>query len=195
MKRRAHRRVPPTSRRPLAAAYDPAAIEDAPEHYGYARSQGLLTWGTWDAGIRPVEERRRDFVTAFPPQEPLRYLRLGLRRGPKGRPLAASPEDLMARLLGKDTRAGSLSEFLARYGLKISSLPAYRPVSFEPAEMRETAQRRNIKLRALHGGVDIEPANMDRAKAEMLDRQEKVQAAKDVREALLRMRDDLARDT
>src|SRR4051812_50110993 len=123
MRQRPLRQIPPPPPRPTPVAYDPTAIEDAPEHYGYARSQGLLTWGTWDAGIRPAEERRRDFVTAIPPQEPQRYLRPGLRRGPNGRPRAVRLEDLTARLLGKDTRAGSLSELLARYGLKISSLP------------------------------------------------------------------------
>jgi len=39
--------------------------------------------------------------------------------------------------------------------------------------------------------VDIEPSNMDAAKAEFLDRQEKKQAAADVRLALRRMKEEL----
>jgi uncharacterized membrane protein YdbT with pleckstrin-like domain len=46
-------------------------------------------------------------------------------------------------------------------------------------------------LRVLHGGVDIEPADMDAAKADFLDRQVAARAAQDVREALKRMNDEL----
>jgi hypothetical protein len=51
-----------------------------------------------------------------------------------------------------------------------------------------------MKLRVLHGGVDIEPSNMDAAKADYLDRQEKRQAAADVREALRKMHQDIDSD-
>jgi F420-dependent methylenetetrahydromethanopterin dehydrogenase len=60
---------------------------------------------------------------------------------------------------------------------------------FEP--LRDIAKRRNVRLRVLHGGVDIEPSNMDAAKAEYLDRQEKQQAARDVRAARERMKREL----
>jgi F420-dependent methylenetetrahydromethanopterin dehydrogenase len=60
--------------------------------------------------------------------------------------------------------------------------------------MRDTTKRRNIRLRVLHGGVDIEPENMDAAKAEYLDRQESKQAAQDVRDALKRMHQELGVD-
>jgi len=84
-----------------------------------------------------------------------------------------------------------LPELLARYGLKLAGAPAVLRPIFEPAPFRETAQRRNVKLRVLHGSVDIEPSNMDAAKAEFLDRQEKKQAAADVRLALRRMKEEL----
>jgi hypothetical protein len=42
--------------------------------------------------------------------------------------------------------------------------------------------------------VDIEPQDMDAAKAEYLDRQEAKQAAHHVREALKKMRDELDRE-
>jgi hypothetical protein len=58
--------------------------------------------------------------------------------------------------------------------------------------MRDTTRRRNIRLRLLHGGVDIEPENMDAAKAEYLDREETRRAAQEVREAVKRMKDELS---
>src|SRR2546426_143312 len=47
-----------------SAVYSVADIVDAPEHYAYARAMGLLTWGTWDVGERPVEERLGDLLQA-----------------------------------------------------------------------------------------------------------------------------------
>jgi hypothetical protein len=44
----------------------------------------------------------------------------------------------------------------------------------------------------LHGGVDIEPADMDAAKADFLDKQEAARAAQDVRAALKRMNEELS---
>ena len=43
----------------------------------------------------------------------------------------------------------------------------------------------------LHGGVDIEPVDMDAAKADFLDKQEAARAAQDVRDALKRMNEEL----
>jgi hypothetical protein len=63
---------------------------------------------------------------------------------------------------------------------------------FSPGDFRETARRRNQKLRALHGGVDIEPQDMDAAKAEILDKTEKKLAAEQIREAPKRMKGELA---
>ena len=65
---------------------------------------------------------------------------------------------------------------------------------FEPSAFRETAKRRNRRLRVLHGGVDIEAADMDAAKADFLDRQEAARAAQDVRDAVKRMNDELRDD-
>jgi hypothetical protein len=42
----------------------------------------------------------------------------------------------------------------------------------------------------LHGGVDIEAANMDATKVAYLERQEKQQAAQEVRTALRRLREE-----
>jgi hypothetical protein len=43
----------------------------------------------------------------------------------------------------------------------------------------------------LHGGVDIEPADMDAAKAEFLDLQERKRAAQETRDAIRRMKAEL----
>jgi hypothetical protein len=56
------------------ALYDRDAIVDAPEHHGRAQAFGTLTWTTWDADPRPVGLRVDDFVAAFPPHEPHRFV-------------------------------------------------------------------------------------------------------------------------
>jgi hypothetical protein len=173
--------------------YDPAILMDAPEHHAYSRAMGILTWGVWDHAVRPAEERIQEFQVAFPPTDPV--VRLGggeLRRQSDGTYAPVARALRLERFLQRDWRAGSLDELLARYGLRAADAPTFHERPFVPAPMRQTAQRRNMKLRVLHGGVDIEPKNMDAAKADYLDRQEKRQAAVDVRQALKQMRQDLA---
>jgi hypothetical protein len=182
-----------TKARGPAAYYDPSLIVDAPEHYSYARAFGVLTSRTWDTAVRPADHRIREFLSAFPPSDPARYLAGGeLRRRPDGHFDPGTSAGRLERFLSDDDRPGSLRELLARYGLKLRGTQELRKRPFLPGPLRETAQRRNLKLRVLHGTVDIEPSNMDAAKAEYLDREEKKQAAADVREALRRMHAELA---
>jgi len=172
--------------------YNVADLVDAPEHYPYSRSMGILTWGTWDHEVRPFEQRAEDFRCAFPPDDPVKFIPGGdLVRQADGRLGQAAPSRRLERFLQADWRPGSLHDLLARYGLKLRGGPLRVDRPFVPAPLRDTARNRNVKLRVLHGGVDVEPANMDQAKAEYLDRQEKTQAAKDVRAAIQRMNDDL----
>jgi hypothetical protein len=172
--------------------YDPGKLEDAPEHHDYSRAMGILTWGTWDHGVRSHAERIKDFVLAFPPEDPVRRLDGGdLEALADGSRAPGTPERRLQRFTQRDWRPGSLDELLARYGLRAPDAPALVQRPFVPEPLRQTTQRRNMKLRVLHGGVDIEAKNMDAAKADYLDRQEKRQAAADVREALKKMREDL----
>jgi hypothetical protein len=183
-----------TSKRtkPTVQYYDRRNIEDAPEYYEYCRAMGTLTWGTWDHGVRPVEERVKDFLAAYPPDDPIRFSPGGsLVRQPDGSYAPGSPATRMHRFLAEDWLPGSLHELLSRYGLKLIGGPAYQDRSFTPGAFRETARKRNHRLRLLHGGVDIEPADMDAAKAEFLDLQEKKRAAEETREAIRRMKADL----
>ena len=68
------------------------------------------------------------------------------------------------------------------------------PGTFEPVSSREAAKRRNIKLRMLHGGVDVEASNMDAAKAAYLDKEENKKAAGEVRAAVKGMQEELWED-
>jgi len=182
------------SQKPTNPHYDPSAIVDAPEHYEYARAMGVLTWGTWDHEVRPVAQRIADFTSTYPPDDPTRFTPSGsLLTSPD--PLRFAPgtaESRLQRFLSTDWRPGSIHELLSRHGLKLPNAPERQARPFEPGSVRDTTRRRNIRLRLLHGGVDIEPENMDAAKAEYLDRQEAKQAAQDVRDALKRMRHELS---
>src|SRR5262249_33850863 len=170
-------------------------IQDAPEYYQYGRAMGTLTWATWDHGVRPVDERIKDFVAAYPPQEPTRFSPGGgLVRQPDGTYAPGSTATRMQRFLAEDWRPGSLHELLSRYGLKLAGGPAPQERDFQPGAFRETARKRNHRLRVLHGGVDIEPADMDAAKAEFLDLQERKRAAQETREAIRRMKEELDDD-
>jgi len=175
-----------------AFVFDSSQIVDAPEHYELSRAMGVLTWGTWDHGVRPFEQRLAEFLSAFPPRDPVKHANLGLSRRADGFYGPATRAEALRRFLAVDSRSGSLHEILARYGLKLASAAAKPRKGFSPGDFRETARSRNQKLRALHGGVDIEPQNMDAAKAELLDRVEKQRAAQEVRNARERMRADLA---
>jgi hypothetical protein len=175
--------------------YDVETLVDAPEHHAYSRALGILTWSTWDHGVRPADQRIADFVTTFPPHDPVRYSAGGsLTRQSDGTMAPGTTESRLERFRAGDWRAGSLHELLARYGLRASDGPAFQERPFVPGSMRDTARRRNVKLRVLHGGVDIEPADMDAAKASLLELQEKKKAAEEVREALKRMNADLDKE-
>jgi hypothetical protein len=171
--------------------FNPSEIVDAPEHYGLSRAMGVLTWGTWDHGIRAFEQRLAEFLAAFPPRDPVKNTNLGLSRRADGFYGPATRVEALDRFLAADSQARSLHEILARYGLKLASVAPKPHKEFSPGDFRATAKRRNQKLRALHGGVDIEPQNMDAAKAELLDRAEKQRAAQEIRRAREQMRTDL----
>jgi hypothetical protein len=174
--------------------YDPGQIEDAPEFHEIATALGLLTWGTWDDGIRPVALRISDFVAAFPPDAPTRYSGGSLVRRSDGLFEPGSKSSRLERFSAKDWRSGSVYEVLSRYGLRLRDAPQRVDRQFVADSLHDTAKRRNVKLRVLHGGVDIEPGNMDAAKAAYLDRREKERAALDVRAARERMRQELKDD-
>jgi len=177
---------------PLTTYYDPNQLRDAQEHYEYARAMGCLTWGTWDHGIRSFAQRVEDFVRTFPPVDPVRFSPGGsLIRQQDGTFAPGSAGSRLDRFLRQDCSPGSIHELLARHGLKLNDGPAYRDMSFAAASFRDSARRRNHRLRVLHGGVDIEPADMDAAKADFLDKQEAARAAQDVREAVKRMNEEL----
>jgi hypothetical protein len=184
------------SKQAASRHYDALAILDAPEYYEYARAMGVLTWGTWDHDIRPLAQRIAEFVSTYPPADPAKFTPSGSlvpADGPQ-RFAPGTADSRLQRFLAADWRPGSMHELLSRYGLKLADGPPPQPRPFEPGSTRDTTRRRNIRLRLLHGGVDIEPENMDAAKAEYLDRQEAKQAAQDVREALKRMHGELERD-
>jgi hypothetical protein len=173
-------------------AFDSSKIVDAPEHHELSRAMGVLTWGTWDHGVRPFEQRLAEFLAAFPPRDPVKNTNPGLSRRADGFYGPATRVEALDRFLAADGRSGSLHEILARYGLKVASTAMKVHKEFSPGDFRETARRRNQKLRALHGGVDIEPQDMDAAKAEILDKTEKQLAAEQIREARKRMKRELA---
>lgn len=186
--------MPARRRRTGTTYYDPDSLVDAPEHHAYSRAMGVLTWGTWDHTIRPVEQRVRDFRQTFPPEAPEHFMQRSYPRHSDETAARATREALVARFLATDGRAGSLLELLARYGLKVPTGPGFEMSPFVAAPLREIARQRNLKLRGLHGAVDIEASNMDEAKATLLVRQAKVRAAQEVRDALRTMDEELDRD-
>jgi len=171
--------------------YDPTALEDAPEFHPTAAALGTLTWGTWDRGVRPATERIADFIAAYPPEDPVRHVTGSLVRAADGSRAQSSAEVRLDRFLATDWRHGSVYELASRFGLRLRGGPERRERGFEPPDMKDTARRRNLRLRVLHGGVDVEPADMDAAKASALDTAEKRRAAEQVREARKRMNEEL----
>lgn len=172
---------------PTKNFFDPADILDAPEFHEEARAMGILTTGTWDEDRRSFEDRRADFLFAHPPADPTRNIGGRLQRQDDR---SFAPGDQRARLerfLAPTWNLGSIHEVLSRFGLRMKSAPPYEGHLVRLDPLRDVAKRRNVRLRVLHGGVDVEPANMDAAKAEFLDRQEKEQAARDIRQARQRM--------
>lgn len=180
---------------PVSEHYDPRQLVDAPEHHPYSRAMGMLTWSTWDHTIRPLDQRIEEFVATFPPADPTRFSSGGNLTRRKDETFApGTSESRLDRFQAADWRPGSIHELLARYGLKVVDGPPVEVRAFVPRALRETTQTRNFKLRLLHGGVDVEPSDMDAAKAEFLDKQEATRAAQDVREALKKMHDELSDD-
>ena len=175
--------------------YDPVEIVDAPEYYQYSQAFGILTCGSWDHRVRSFEDRVHEFMCSFPPEDPVRNSPGGnLLHNMKGGFVAGSGSSRRARFGAGDWKTGSFYELLARYGLKARGSPTRPPSTFEPGSSREAAKRRNVKLRVLHGGVDVEPSNMDAAKAAYLDGEESKKAAGEVRAAVKRMQEELRED-
>src|SRR5438445_10383518 len=108
-------------------AFRADSIVDAPEYYEYARGMGLLTWGTWDTDVRPLEERLKDFLQAYPAATPVRFQGSMLARNARGEYGPAEDGARMARFRAVDNSFGALVETLARYGLKLPGAPAYAP--------------------------------------------------------------------
>ena len=175
--------------------YEPTEILDAPEHYEYSRALGILDWGTWDHEVRPFKERVCEFVHTFPPQDPLVNAPSASLVHQRNKTLPSDEgSSQLDRFLAKNWRCGSLHELLSRYGLKMSNQPRFERYSFKPAPLRETALRRNMKLRSLHEGVDVEASDMNAAKTAYLEKQESQKAAREVRSALKKMNEDLRSD-
>jgi hypothetical protein len=172
--------------------YSAADIEDAPEFNALSRAMGTMTWGTWDSDERPFEERLQDFLFAYPPTGPVRHIAGRLRKQPDGSFAPGNVEGRLQRFLADNWEHGSIHELLSRFGLRMRNRPPVQNHVVHLDPLRDVAKRRNVRLRVLHGGVDVEPINMDAAKAEYLDRQEKKQAAVDVRAARARMQEELA---
>jgi hypothetical protein len=170
--------------------YNVSDIDDAPEKHEYARAMGLLTWGTWQSGVRPFEERLRDFLQAYPPESPGRFQGSMLVRNSQGEYGPGTSADRVARFKDGGGRFGGLAEALARYGLRLRNGEAYEPRPVEVGSFRDVARLRNLRLRRLHGTVDVEAENMDEAKAAELERREKKQAADEIRQARERMRQE-----
>lgn len=182
----------------MTSAYDASKIVDAPEFHDLARALGTLTWGTWDHLARSFEERRSDFIAAHPPADPLRYTESGLRavRTDANEFSPPSSAACIQRFEFRTFESGSLHELLARFGLRLVDGPpveTWRGSSdgIEHSTRRDLAKRRNHKLRVLHGQADIEAKNMDAAKAEYIEREEKKRAAQEVRAAISRMKEQL----
>jgi hypothetical protein len=173
--------------------YDPELIADAPEFHELSRAMGTLTWDTWDQEARPVHERIQDFVFAYPPEDPVARMGGRLRRVEDGTYGPGDSELRLERFSTRSWSAGTLFELLARHGLKTVDAPPFEARTCEPGAFKEVARRRNIRLRVLHGGVDVEPTDMDAAKAQYLDKQEKQRAAVEIRLARKQMQEELSK--
>jgi hypothetical protein len=185
--------APKRHARPSCTEYDADLLEDAPEHHSYSRALGILTWDIWDHGVRPFEERKRDFLAAFPPYDPTRFQLNGQERleEKQWKPRDRSRE--RSRFLAATGKPGSIDEVLARYGLRRRDGVPFTAALPVTRELLQATRERNHALRVLHGSVDVEPADMDAAKVEAIERREKRRAAEQVRQARARLRAELER--
>jgi hypothetical protein len=130
-------------------SYNQADLLDAPEHHEYSRAMGILTWGTWDHGVRPVEQRIKDFLAAYPPAEPVRHSAGGsLQRQADGTYAPGSLETRTQRFLSNDWRAASLHELLSRYGLKLAGAPVRQDRPFTPGAFRQETRDAIRRMKA-----------------------------------------------
>jgi hypothetical protein len=171
--------------------YDPDDIVDAPEHHALSKALGILSWDIWDHAVRPVSERRRDFVTAFPPREPMAFSLGGMERRAEHEWSPRARDREVERFLSRDGRANGIDNLLARYGLKLRDAPLLQLRSTPIRDFREAARERNRGLRNLHGSVDIEPKDMDSAKSAFVEQQERKRAAQEIRAARKLLKEDL----
>jgi hypothetical protein len=174
-----------------AGSYEPEDIVDAPEHHVLSKALGILTWSIWDHDVRPVSERKRDFVTAFPPRDPTLFSLGGMERKSDHEWVPRARDQELERFLHRDGRANGVDSLLARYGLKLRGAGPLHVRTTPVRDSLQAARERNHALRVLHGSVDIEPKDMDAAKSAFLDQQEKRRAAEEIRAARKRLLDEL----
>lgn len=173
--------------------YRPEELVDAPEYHAYSRAFGILEAGLWEHRVRSVGERIREFVHAFPPNEPGRNTEGSFSLRDLGALRASGSKAWLGRFAAEDGqwRSGSVCELLARYGLKMKGTSTAPGDAFEPVDLRTASRRRNQKLRVLHGTADLEAGDMDAAKIEFMERQERVRAAREARAAVTQMQREL----
>ena len=111
---------------------------------------------------RSTNERLQDFLLAYPPSDPA--LRLGgrLRKQADGSFAPGDSQGRRERFLAASWALGSIHELLSRFGLRMKIRPPTENRSVHLDPLKEVAKRRNVHLRVLHGGVDVEPSNMVR---------------------------------
>jgi hypothetical protein len=142
--------------------YNRADLVDDVEASGRLSSAlGILSWSTWDMAPRPLEERVKDFVMAYPPSRPLRYSLGGMKR--------ASHREWVERDGGAELNAfvpeagcpGTIDRLLSRYGLKRKGIVAPDvPKATAKPQALATRERNNV-LRMLSGEVDAEAAESE----------------------------------
>jgi hypothetical protein len=177
---------PPETPVDASGLYDPEDIVDAPEHHALSKALGILTWDIWDHGVRPVTERKRDFVTAFPPRNPTAYSLGGMEHRTDHEWIPRTRAREMERFLSREATNG-IDRLLARYGLKLKGASPLQLRTTPVRDPIDAARERNHALRVLYGSVDIEPKDMDTAKSAFLEHQERRRAAEEIRAARKRL--------
>jgi hypothetical protein len=179
----------PRSDRP--GLYDPDEIIDAPEYHGLSKALGILTWDIWDHDERPVAERKRDFVTACPPRDPMAFSLGGMVRKTEHEWAPRMRERELERFLARDGLSNGIDLALSRYGLKLKGAPPLELRTTPVRDSLQAARERNHGLRVLHGSVDVEPKDMDSAKVAFVEQQEKRRAAEQIRAARRALKEEL----